>query len=71
MSDRATIATYDYILNCDVSNILDNNAGLNAGLDQSGADRAEEAAALIALLTLTIDGDRYPPSPRVGVLREM
>jgi hypothetical protein len=33
--------------------------------------RAEEAAALIALLTLTIDGDRYPRSPRVGLLREM
>jgi len=31
----------------------------------------DESAALIALITLTIDGDRYPPSPRIGLLREM
>ena len=29
----------------------------------------DEAAALVALLTRTIDGDRYPLSPRVRTLR--
>ena len=29
----------------------------------------EEAAALVALLTRTIDGDRYPLSPRIRTLR--
>jgi hypothetical protein len=29
----------------------------------------EEAAALIALLTGTFDGDRYPLSPRIQTLR--
>ena len=29
----------------------------------------DEAAALVALLTRTIDGDRYPLSPRIRTLR--
>jgi hypothetical protein len=29
----------------------------------------DEAAALVALLTQTIDGDRYPLSPRVRALK--
>jgi hypothetical protein len=29
----------------------------------------EEAAALVALLTRTIDGDRYPLSPRIRTLK--
>jgi hypothetical protein len=32
---------------------------------------AEEAAALVALLTRTIDGDRYPLSPRVRTLKDI
>jgi hypothetical protein len=31
----------------------------------------DEAAALIALLTRTIDGDRYPLAPRVRTLKDI
>jgi hypothetical protein len=31
----------------------------------------EQAAALLALLNRTIDDDRYPLSPRIGILREI
>jgi hypothetical protein len=30
---------------------------------------AEEATALVALLTRTVDGDRYPLSPRIRTLK--
>jgi hypothetical protein len=31
----------------------------------------DETAALVALLTRTIDGDRYPLSPRVRTLKDI